>query len=77
MTREPLLWKDIAFGDRLLLCQFPRKGSSSPAFAKEGCAAERRVVAQEVEVGEGPRRATGQEGGDQRRPGRGFGFPGV
>lgn len=53
------------------------KGSSSPVIAKEGCAAERRVEAQEVEVGEGHRRATGQEGGDQRRPGRVFGFPGV
>lgn len=69
-------WKGNAFRNRLL-CQIPAKGRARPAIAEEGCAAERRVGAQEVEVGGGPRRAPGQEGGDQRRPGRGFGFSGV
>lgn len=76
MTLEPLLWKRHCLWGQASVSG-SRKGSSPPAIANEGCAVERRVEAQEVEVGEGPRRTTGQEGGDQRRPGRGFGFPGV
>lgn len=35
MTREPLLWKGIAFGDRLL-CQVPAKGPARLRSQRRG-----------------------------------------